>query len=185
MVEVVLGSFCKVSFTCTYVLQNFNRDYSMSIRGFSQFRFQWSRPFLGSFARHIDKTHFWLFRDQPVSMRVFSHFRFRCPALRQVKVVSGVVSKSCWYARVWLVRGHAVLIRVFSQFRFDSIHCTFWMKTLRTLPTFLRKKKTKGNFPALAGIEDVGAKIVRHTTARLTSVRGVFPNRFGILFPLW
>ena len=38
------GVFCKVCFT-----------YSMLIRGFSQFRFQRSRPFLGSFARHVDK----------------------------------------------------------------------------------------------------------------------------------
>ena len=59
---------------------------------------------------------------------------------------------------------------------------------MRTLPTFLRKKSKRklsgrkererdgttlnSSFAALAGIKDVGAKIVRHTIARLTSVRG-------------
>ena len=50
------GVFCKVCFTYTYVW--LFRGYSTlirTIRGFSQFRFQWSRPFLGSFARHADK----------------------------------------------------------------------------------------------------------------------------------
>ena len=70
------------------------------------------------------------------------------------------------------------------------------------IATFFEKKKKKrklsgrkererdgttfnSSFAALAGIKDVGAKIVRHAIARLTSVRGVFRNRFGILFPLW
>ena len=135
------GVFCKVCFTYTYVWPF--RGYSMLIRGFFQFRFQWSRSFLRHADKHIS-DHLGIFQYW---YGFFPQFRFRCSNLRQVKVVSGVVSKPCWYARVWLVRGHAVLIRGFSQFRFDSIHCTFWMKRLRTLPTFLRKKKTKGNFP--------------------------------------
>ena len=49
VVEVVLGSFARHS------LHIHMRGYSMSVRGFAQFRFQWSRPSLGSFARHVDK----------------------------------------------------------------------------------------------------------------------------------
>jgi len=99
----------------------------------SKFTRFWS-PFV------YNDTHFWLFRDHPVLIRVFSQFRFRCSTLRQVKFVSGVVSKSCWYASVWLVRGHAVLIRGFTPFLFDSFHCTFSMNILRTLPNLFWEK---------------------------------------------
>ena len=70
------GGFCKACFTYTYVL--LIRGYSMSIRGFSQFRFQWSRPFLGSFARHVDKH----ISDNPLMIKVFSQFRFQWSSLR-------------------------------------------------------------------------------------------------------
>ena len=39
-------------------------------------------------------------------------------------LVSGVVSKSCWYAHVWVVTGHAVLISGFFpvSLRLISLH---------------------------------------------------------------
>ena len=102
------GVFCKVCFKYTYVWQF--RGYSMSIRGFSQFRFQWSRPFL----RHADKH----ISDHLGTIQCWYGF-FPSFVFDVQTVVSGVVSTSCWYARVWLFRGYSMLIRGFSQFRFQ------------------------------------------------------------------
>ena len=88
------GVFCKVCFTYTYVW--LFRGYSMLIRGFSQFRFQWSRPFL----RHADKH----ISDHLGTIQCWYGF-FPSFVFGVQTVFSGVVSTSCWYARVWLFKG--------------------------------------------------------------------------------
>ena len=108
VVEVVLGSFAR--YALHIHMHYYNRGYSVSIRGFSQFRFQWSRPFL----RHADKH----ISDHLGTIQCWYGF-FPSFVFVVQTVVSGVVSTSCWYARVWLFRGYSMLIRGFSQFRFQ------------------------------------------------------------------
>ena len=97
VVEVVLGSFAW--YALHIHMHHYNRGYSMSIR-----------PFL----RHADKH----ISDHLGTIQCWYGF-FPSFVFDVQSVVSGVVSTSCWYARVWLFRGYSMLIRGFSQFRFQ------------------------------------------------------------------